>query len=335
MRELPVLLLLIAVTAGPATAAESLLVENAYKNISLSGYTRSIIHQTISSEVSGKVLQVNYDIGQVIGEKPIIQIDPTFVTFEIETTRHAIRRLNIALKKSASREDFLKKEFDRFDALYKGKSTAQSRRDAALEEYSQATLESETISVEKSAQETRLMELMERKRRHTISAPNGWIVTGKHVEVGEIIAPDTPLAVVGDYRQLVVPLSVSANELIALQQLPEEFTATLDKEPVRAAINWINPEFDEQTRKLAIEVIIRNFHGEGRGGRFFSLALQVLTEGLRIPKTAVINRYDNPRVRIKATDEEISVLVLGESNDHVIVADSPRLKPGLELAGRP
>lgn len=334
MKKLLVLLFLLAATAG-AAAAEGLMVENAFKEVALSGYTRSITQQTISSEVSGKVLQINYDIGSVVGEKPFFQIDPTFVTFEIETTRHAIRRLNIALKKSASKEKFLKKEFDRFDALYKGNSAAESRRDAALEEFEQATLERETISLEKAVQDTRLGELMERKRRHTIFAPKGWIVTGKHVEVGEIIAPNTPLAVVGDYRQMVVPLSVSANELIALQQLPEEFTARLDKDPVRATINWINPEFDEQTRKLAIEIAIRSFHGEGRGGRLFSLRLRVRTEGLRIPKSAVVNRYDNPRVRIKSTGEEISILILGESNDHVIVADSPRLKPGLELAGRP
>jgi len=335
MRIIVALFFVIAATTGPVTAAESLVVENAFKEVTLSGYTRSIKQQTISSEVSGKLLQVNYDIGQVIGDKPFFQIDPTFVTFEIETTRHAIRRLDIAMKKNASRADFLKEEFDRFDALYKSKSAAESRRDAALEEFEQATLEGDTISLEKATQETRLRALLERKRRHKIFAPKGWIVTDKHVEAGEIIAPNAPLAVVGDYRQIVVPLSVSANELVAMQQLPEEFTASLDKEPVRAAINWINPEFDEQTRKLGIEVTIRTFHGEGCGGRLFSLTLNVRTDGLRIPKAAVINRYDNPRIRIKETGEELQILILGESNDHVLVGDSPRLKPGLELSDRP
>lgn len=62
-----------------------------------------------------------------------------------------------------------------------------------------------------------------------------------------------------------------------------------------------------------------------------TLPLEVFSEGLQIPKAAVINRYENPRVKIKSTGEEIAVIVLGETTDHLMIGDNRRLAPGVEL----
>lgn len=112
-------------------AEDAMVVENAKKEIALKGYTRGKTAVTVSSEVAGKVLRVNYDVGKTVGSAPFIEIDPIFINFAIETTRQGIKNLQIALQKSNSRIAYLKKEFARIDHLFKGKSTAETQRDKA------------------------------------------------------------------------------------------------------------------------------------------------------------------------------------------------------------
>lgn len=323
--------LMITLALAGLASAEPLIVRQAQQAVMLTGYTRSKTTMTVSSEVSGRVVRVNHDVGQTIGRKPFFEIDPTFIDFEIQNLRFAVKKMETTQKKAQSRVSYLKKEFQRIDKLYQGDSATEARRDAAEEEVAQAELELNALDADKAALEIRLKDAEERRRRHSIQASEGWIVVKKMVEPGEIVSAGTPLAVVGDYRNLTVPLSVSSEELTALRALPSDFTASLEGLPVNARINWINPEFNEATRKLAIEVLLIGYEGEGRGGLRFSLPLEIRIEGLQVPKTAVLNQYENPRVTIKETSETVHIMVLGESNGHVIIAPNNKLSPGMEL----
>jgi hypothetical protein len=53
-----------------------------------------------------------------------------------------------------------------------------------------------------------------------------------------------------------------------------------------------------------------------------------------VPKKAVVNRYENPRVFLGNSGAEIKVLVLGQTKNHLIIADDPRLPPGTRLRNR-
>ncbi|KPJ79124.1 MAG: hypothetical protein AMJ54_00215 [Deltaproteobacteria bacterium SG8_13] len=332
MRFIAHALFTLLILATSATAQDDFRVEKATKEVVLSGYTRAQSTVTVSSEVSGKILRVNYDVGQVVAKSPFAEIDPTFIDFQLESTRQSLHNLEIDFQRSQSRIGYLEKEFTRIDRLFRGQSTAETQWDKAAEDLSQAKLESESIRVRIAEVKTALAELAERKRRHRVSAPDGWIVTDRFVESGEIVATGTAMGRVADYRELIVPLSVSGRELAAIRRLSSPFTAYLESEPVETEVNWINPEFDEETRKLNIELIVGRYRGEKRGGLLLNLPLQIETEGLRVPKDAVITRYENPRVRIRTTGEEVQVMILGESNDHYIIAETRQLMPGVELA---
>lgn len=310
---------------------DRLIVQSAKKEIAITGYTRSNASVIVSSEVSGKVLKVNYDIGEIVGEKPFLEIDQTFIDFQVESTGQSLNKIKAANKKNESRIAYLEKEFKRIDRLHKGDRATGVKRDAALEELDQAKLERNTLRAEKGLVNIALKELRERKSRHIIYAPKGWVITRKMVEPGEIISPNTPLANAGDYQNLVIPLFVSGQELDALRLLPEKFDGELEGRPVKTRLNWINPEFDEKTRKLSIELILVDYTGEKRGGLRFSMPLEIKAEGYRIHKSAVINRYENPRVKLKSTGETINIIILGESDNYLIIAENENLPVGTEL----
>ena len=318
-------------TIDGAGAQEDLAVQEARRDITITGYTRSQTMVTLASEVAGKILKINYDVGQIISGSPFLSIDPTFIDLQIKSTQHTLEQLKITRKKRRSRVNYLNKEFSRIDKLFRRGSSPESRRDTLREDLDQARFDLGSVGIEISIAQTRLQELEERKRRHIILAPTGWFVIAKLVEEGELVTVNTPVARVADYEHLVVPLSVSAPELNAIQQLTPEFDILLNDQPAKAAVNWINPEFDEKTRKLGIELIVRDYRGPKRGGLTCRLALQTTVEGLWVPKQAVLNRYENPRVFLKISGAEVKVLVLGQTKDHLIIADDPQLPPGTQL----
>ena len=331
MKIVSFLIMFISVFPCFSFGENKLVVQSARKEITLTGYTRSNASAAISSEVSGKVLKVNYDVGDVVMEKPFLEIDPTFINFQIESTRQSLKKIKAAHKKNESRIAYLEKEFKRIDRLHKGDRATEVKRDAAQEAVEQARLERNTLRAEKEVLKIALKELQERKKRHMVYAPKGWIIIEKTVEPGEIISPGIPLAKAGNFQNLVIPLSVSGKELDAIQALPKEFDAKLEGKQVKARLNWVNPEFDEKTRKLSIELLLVNYNDKKRGGLSFSMPLEIKTEGYWVPKSAVVNRYENPRVIVKKTQETVNIIILGESDDHFIIAENKSLPIGSEL----
>lgn len=323
-------LLLCVVGTQGAIAQVDLVVMPARKHVTLKGYTRSRTTMNVASEVAGKVLRVQYDVGQTITNHPFVEIDPTFIDFQIEQADLTLKKLKVSAERVASRTAYLETEFQRVSILLKGDATTQTRYDAAAEELGQSRLELQATQLEINTLKTQLTELKERRRRYAISAPPGWVVVERRIEPGEIIAAGTLLARVADYGSLVVPLYVSGDELAALEEI-EPTTILLEGRPAMATLNWVNPEFDERSRKSAIELLIQDYNGRRRGGLLAEISLEVAAQGAMIPKAAVQNRLDNPRVILKTDGTEIPIVILGENSSHVIIADNAALPPGTAL----
>ncbi len=312
-------------------ASSALQVGQAYKPVTLVGYTRAKTTVTVSSEVGGRVIQAGYEVGGVTGEAPLYAIDPTFIEFEMAGARHALEKLAVMGRKSESQIAYLNKEFKRIDTLHKGDRATEARRDEAAERLAQARLELETIRVEQATMRTSLKVLEERLRRHTIDAPQGWAVVQKMVQRGEIVGTGTPLARIADFKELVVPLSLSAAEYEAIKALPDPFEVLLEGKAATASIHTINPEFNEQTRKLSVELILMDHPGEKRGGLAFQLPIRIAVEGRLVPREAVVSRYENPRVTLEDTGEVLNLIVLGEAGKDLIVAENEKLAIGTRL----
>lgn len=313
-------------------AIPSLVVREARKRVVLRGYTRAVNSVALTAEVGGRIKAVNYEVGQAVLNAPFIEIDTTFVDLAIESAGKQLQGLTAARNRAASRVAYLEKEFKRIKSLYKQGRTSESRFDASEQQLAQARLELSSVSAEQGALEVSLRELREKRRRHSVSPEKGWVVTGRMVEPGEVVAPGQPLGKASDFTSLVVPLSVSLREYAALSAIGNTIAATLEGRPVKASLNWQNPDFDERTRKSAVEVAIVNTAGlSPRGGLSLTLPLMVRTEGLLVPRSAVSWRYENPRVTLRATGRTVGIIVVDESGDSLVVSDDGGLRPGDEL----
>ncbi len=314
-------------------ATDDYVVQTARKSVTLSGYTRSRAKQTIASEVPGKVVKVHYDIGQAVGRQPFLEIDQTFIDFQVRQLEQTLEKLNVAKARNISQAAFLQKEFMRIDALHKDNVAPLANWEASAENLDQANLTLQATEAEIQTIKIQLNEITERRKRHKVRVPEGWIVVERHVEPGEIIAAGTPVGKVADFTQLVVPLFVSGKELTALQGMPQ-IDLQVEGMAAKAVLNWVNPVFDEQTRKLAIELILVDYQGQKRGGLQTELILDIPSQGLMVPKAAVTNRYDNPSVIVDDKGTRVPIAILGENTDHFLIADTPALTPGMTLRRR-
>ena len=164
MRCLILMILLMALLSPPGMTQDILVVEQAEKIIILSGFTRAIRTMTLSSEVSGKIMQIHYRVGEEAGEKPYLEIDPTFIDLQIESNTRQLGRLEANLKQAESRVAFLTKDFARINALYKNDSIPEREHDTMLEELNQARLALKAIAQERMSLEISLKDLKEDRK---------------------------------------------------------------------------------------------------------------------------------------------------------------------------
>ena len=314
-------------------AGEPLVVRPASKTVELVGYTRAGSSMTVTSEVPGKATSVNYDVGDTVGKKPLIEVDTVFIDQALISARARVVQLEVSSERAEARALYLEGEFIRMDSLHKEDRATGIRRDASHQEMVQSRLEVDSVKAELAVASASLAELTERRARHRISVPAGWIVTARLVEPGEIIQPGQPLAKAADFRRLVVPLAVSKAELDAIKGKKGDIPVRIEGQGVKARLNWINPAFDELSRKTHIELSLAGYKGERRGGLKVTVPISVKAEGMLVPKAALLSRYGNPRVRLASTGESVQVIVISESGDDIVISShDPRLSPGVVLS---
>lgn len=312
-------------------AQNACIVEPAHKKVTIAGYTRSKTTIILSSEVSGKVLQVNYEVGDTTGEKAFCVVDTTFIDFKISDMEHQIKNLIIRKKRAASRVGYLEKEFNRIDTLHKGDRATEVKLDETKEALQQARFDLDETEIRIETAKIGLKELKERKNRHFVHAPKDWILVDKLVEEGEVVGEGVPLARIANFQELVVPLFVSNDELAGIRAMGKTISGTLEGEEIAAVVHYINPEFNEKTRKLSMELLIRDYHGDQRGGLRYSMDIGIRSEGYLVPFECVVSQYENPRVELLETGEKINVIVVGETGDNLVIAEDDRIPPGTRL----
>ncbi|MBN2645679.1 MAG: efflux RND transporter periplasmic adaptor subunit [Desulfuromonadaceae bacterium] len=326
------ILLIMLLWASPGRATSNLQVETAWQPIQLQGYSRCFEEATIAAEVSGRVQRVNYQIGDPITAEPLVVIDSTFADLALQQLDSQLAALDIRLQKAQRRYDWLQREFERRQALQQQGGLATATFDDSAQQRDQARLDIAELKAQHELLRVQQREQQERQQRHQPLGTAHWCVIARHVESGEWVTTGSPLMTIADFRHLLVPLALDAPELAALRRAlaAGSLSATLAGQAVHCRLYFVNPAFDEQTRKTRISLEILD-PPEPRGGLPFTLSLALPATGFRIPAAALIDRYAQPRVQLAEGEQVTDVQVLEQSGDWVHIAPHPQLKAGTRL----
>lgn len=268
----------------------------------LTGFTRARATMQLTSQLPDQLTEIRSDIGdQIDNDGVFARLNTTYVQLDLE-------KIAINKAKLISRIAYLDKESSRFQTLFARQSASEAKLDSLIQDLAQARLALDSMLNE----ERRLQEHL---RRHTITAPPGWLVITRNVEPGEWVGAGTPLAKIGDYHTLLVPISVNQEEYNWIKQRADALILRLPDHDitVKARLHNISPGFDQQTRKLNLQLAITAEMPEKRGGIRAELttSLPDPAGALLVPRSAVSTRYDSYWLT-RADGEQVKVIVLGQ-----------------------
>jgi RND family efflux transporter MFP subunit len=310
---------------GADTSEPSLVTAvPAMREIALVGFTRARAETPLVAETDGRVQAVFADVGDRIDESGrFAQLDTTFLQLDLEEIRVQEERLR-------SQIDYDQREVTRFRELVRQNSASASQLDTleqALRDNSHAL----------RALDVKRRMLEERLARATISAPVGWSITARDVELGQWVRGGETVGRAADFSTLLVPFALTPEQFVALEQAgPELALEALDlsdtaKRAVRARIHRVNPGFDPETRKIAVELALTEAVEPARGGLRLRLRLRLpeATGAVSLPPSALESSYEESWV-VRENGERISALPLGPDalNPELIRITAPGLKPG-------
>ncbi|MCB2192525.1 MAG: efflux RND transporter periplasmic adaptor subunit [Deltaproteobacteria bacterium] len=319
------LCLALALPAGAAPAADkasesaiTVQAQPATRPLVFSGFTRARAKLRLVSEVAGRCLKVNYDVGDTIGPKGVFAVlDDTFIRLDLKANR-------VEQKRMQSRVAYLDKDATRYRNLVKRGSEAPSKLDRLDEDLAQARLRLEALKTQAAI-------LRERLARHLIKAPVGWRVIERKVEPGSWVAAGGQVALLGDFRTLLVPLALSPDEFAILARHSNGIKVSLPHLGVKvpAKLERLSPAFDPVTRKIAVELELGPGVSYKRGGLRVELTLTAPdpSGAVLLPQSAVTERYQENWVT-RADGKSIRVVVLGPGPAGTVRVTSPQIKPG-------
>lgn len=279
-----------------------------HRRIPFTGFTQPIQSMTLSSEVSGRCLRVQADVGDALSASGILaELDTTFIALDLQANRIARDKIQRQLISE-------KKTLDRYATLHDRKSVPLATLDevslnAELHELSLQNLQNEQ------------QRLQERFNRHIIKGPAGWQVIERFAEPGEYVQAGQAVARLGDFRQLLVSLALSFSELRSLQQMDSITMLLPDLEAtVEGQLFRIAPDFDRESRKIHVELTIDanqdHINGSLRGGMRVQLHLRSPegSSAFVVPLRSVVSRYDAHWL-VTPDKQRVQVIYLGTTDD--------------------
>lgn len=322
---------LLAVFVSPAHALEAITLQpkTFSQDIRLDGVVEAVRQSTVAAQTAGTVTALYYDVGDTV--KPgsvIVEISDTEQQARLEQAQAAARAALVNYRDA-------EQTFNRIDEIYRKELASKAQYDQAKNQFDSA----------KANYRRARAALKEAKNQISytkVIAPYGGVVTLRFVEIGEVVAPGTPLMSGVDLDQLRVNI-----------QLPQSYAATVrqhqlaevmlpDGKTVPAKKLTLFPYADTNTHSFKVRVHLPEQQAGLYPGMLVKVSLPIRTgEALTLPKSAlitrselravyVLNNQDQPRLRQVRTGAEkngnIEILSGLQAGDRVALHPNEALK---------
>jgi RND family efflux transporter MFP subunit len=318
----PWLAVVLAATCATAEPDATLVTaEPAVREIALTGFTRARAELPLVAETPGRVEEVTLDIGETIAEDGIFaRLDDTFIALELEEVKVQQERLHAQI-------EYDQREVKRYTKLARKNNASASQLDTLEQTLRDNRHELRVLEVKQKVLEERLA-------RTRVRAPAGWQLTGRDLEPGQWVTAGENVGKAADFSALIVPFALTPEQHATLISSDEGIRLRLPdlRLEVAATVYRTNPGFDPVTRKIAVDLEIRDRVEPRRGGLRTQLSLHLpeRTGAVMLPPDAVERSYEELWVT-REDGARLRVMLLGSSQgrdgERLRVA-SPDIEPG-------
>jgi RND family efflux transporter MFP subunit len=230
---------------------------------------------TVAAEISGKIVQVNFKLGDFVNAGNVLaKVDDTYKRLAYET----------ALLNYRKYED----DYERYQLLRQGDAVTEMQLRDMKMAYESAKIQLE--NAKKQLDDTKIV------------APFSGVITSKNTELGAFVNMGTPIAGIADISQLKVTLSVSESNVYQLQK-GQTVNVSTDIYPdmnYRGSIASISPK-GNNTHTYPIEIMIaNNSKNPLKAGTYLNVRVDLGEDGktLMIPRDAIVSSVKDPSVYV-------------------------------------
>lgn len=273
---------ILLVTASSAGDLKTYTVNS--KNVPIvqvfNGIVEAVREATLSSEVSGRVLEVNFDVDDMVKEGDVL------IRVYNEQQKSNVSKIEANLKAAKSRHKEARDTLRRIGKLHKKKQIAATQYDTAKANYDSAKANVDAMNASlDSAKESLKLTVM--------SAPYSGVVTERHVEVGEVTSPGQALLTGFSLEKLRVSVDIP-QRLNSIVRANKKALVTLDNKQFKSDSLTLFPYANKYTGTIKARIAIpENLATETYPGMYAKVAFELgHREKLLIPKNAIVYRSE-------------------------------------------
>lgn len=237
----------------------------------------------------GKLTNLNIRLGSVVSKGQVLgSVDAK------------LKELN--LKATSLTEEKLRKDYERYNELYKGNAATEANVTDVKYNYENTKVQ--------------LDQIRQQIADANIVAPISGTIVKKNLEEGEFVNPGTVIASIVDVSKLKAQVMVSESDVYKLKA-GAAVNVTTDIFPgktFKGTIRYISPQGDD-SHNYPVEITLSNdSRASIKAGTFIRVAFDVAgnTNTLQIPKIALVEGLKNPYVYVLNGNKAVAIkLVLG------------------------
>jgi RND family efflux transporter MFP subunit len=280
---------------GPVNLATMTVAEQAAPNERMLDSTVEAVNQaTVSAQTAGRVAAIYFDVNDVVPAGALI--------ISIRSTEQAasLTQAQAALKEAAARETEAQTRFERIADMYQ-------RRVVAKATYDEASAARDAAAARLIAARAGLDAAREGVAYTEIRAPYAGVVTQKHVQVGEAVAPGMPLMSVASLDELRVVAEIPQSVIDQVRSV-RKAAVYVDGRRVESSGITIFPAAQPGTNTFRARIELPEGVQGLAPGMFVKVGLVMGdTDRMLVPRAAVVERSEMRGVYVVAPGGRVSL----------------------------
>ena len=234
---------------------------------------------TVFSTVPGRVISRPVDLGTAVADSQIIAI------VDHSSLDLAVRQARSAVAATEEQVRNLTTEYQRIERLYRERGVSQQQYDA---------IRTQKLAADEGLVQARtgLQQAMEAREEAEVRAPFRGVIGRVLVEMGDMVGPGVPIAIVVDLKPLIAKVQIPERDigLVAEGQPTLVSVAAYPSERFEGTVRKISPIIDAATRMGEVEILLPNRDERLKPGMFATVEIEVDRHPnvLMLPSDAVV-----------------------------------------------
>ena len=260
----------------------------------LDGRIEAVNQGTVAAQTSGRVTEILYDVNDFVPAGAVI------VRLRATEQRAGLLQAQASLREITARETEARQRYDRVVTMYENKLVAKAALDeaAANRDATKAQLEAARAALQRANEGVTYTE---------VRAPYAGIVSKRNVQLGETVAPGTPLMSGLSLQFLRVTVDVPQSTVEQVRRI-RKAAVYVDGRRIEATRLTVFPEAATQSSTFRARLELPENATDLYPGMFVKVAFVIgETQRLLVPVTALVERGEVTAVYVLDPNGRVSL----------------------------